>query len=109
MYVSLCPFVHLFRIAWWPSAGKELSSWLSACAVLLNAIFIVCIPLPFGVYGRMWNLIVSVPDHCLLIYFSIKFKNNIITTALECSVVKLVEGVETLLLCKYSPLAMRLL
>ena len=24
----------LFKIAWWPSAGKELSSWLSALAVL---------------------------------------------------------------------------
>ena len=25
----------LFTIAWWPSAGKELSSWLSALAVLV--------------------------------------------------------------------------
>ena len=24
----------LFRIAWWPCAGKEQSSWLFACAVL---------------------------------------------------------------------------
>ena len=24
----------LFRIAWWPCAGKEQSSWISACAVL---------------------------------------------------------------------------
>ena len=24
----------LFRIVWWPSTGKELSSWLSICAVL---------------------------------------------------------------------------
>ena len=23
----------LFMITWWPSAGKDLSSWLSACAV----------------------------------------------------------------------------
>ena len=34
----------LFRAAWRPSAGKELSSWLSACAVLLYAVLIVCIP-----------------------------------------------------------------
>ena len=26
----------LFRIAWWPSAGKELSSWISAVAVLIS-------------------------------------------------------------------------
>ena len=26
---------------------------------------------PFGFEGRMWDLIVSVPDHCLSFYFSI--------------------------------------
>ena len=25
---------------------------------------------PFGFEGRMWNLIVSVPDHCLSFYFT---------------------------------------
>ena len=25
---------------------------------------------PFGLEGRMWYLIVSVPDHCLSFYFS---------------------------------------
>ena len=27
------------------------------------------VPFPFGVWGRMWNSIVSVPDYCLFIYF----------------------------------------
>ena len=26
---------------------------------------------PFGFEGRMWDLIVSVPDHCLSFYFSL--------------------------------------
>ena len=26
---------------------------------------------PFGFEGRMWDLIVSVPDHCLSFYFSV--------------------------------------
>ena len=26
---------------------------------------------PFGFEGRMWDLIVSVPDHCLSFYFAI--------------------------------------
>ena len=26
-------------------------------------------PFPIGVWGRVWNSIVSVPDHCLFIYF----------------------------------------
>ena len=34
----------------------------------LSAVFVVRVPFPFGVWGRMWNLIVSVPDHCLFIY-----------------------------------------
>ena len=63
----------LFRVAWWSFADKELSSWLSACAVLLYAILNVCVHFPFGVYGRMRNLIVSVADHCLFVYFSKKF------------------------------------
>ena len=31
---------------------------------------IVCVTFPFGVCGRMWNAIVSVPDHFRFIYFS---------------------------------------
>ena len=60
--------VNLFRTAWWTTAGKELTSWLSACTVLLYAILIVCVPFPYGIWGRMWNSNVSVPDHCLFIY-----------------------------------------
>ena len=26
--------------------------------------------IPFGFEGRMWDLIVSVPDHCLSFYFT---------------------------------------
>ena len=34
-----------------PSAGKKLSSGLSACAVLPYAVLIVCVPFPFGLRG----------------------------------------------------------
>ena len=37
----------------WPSTGKELTSWLSACAVLHYAALIVCVPFPFAVWGSM--------------------------------------------------------
>ena len=46
---AFCSFI-LFRIAWWPPAGKELSPWLSACAVLLYAVLTVCFSFPFGVW-----------------------------------------------------------
>ena len=47
---------------------KELFSWFSA--VLLHAVLIVCFPFLFGVWSRMWNSIVLVPDRCLFIYFT---------------------------------------
>ena len=58
---------NLFRIALWPSVGKELSPRLFTCAVLVSAVLIVSVPFPFGVSGRMWNSIISVPDHYLFI------------------------------------------
>ena len=42
----------LFRIAWWTSAGKELTSWLSACAVLLYAVLIFFVFLSRMVSGE---------------------------------------------------------
>ena len=40
------------------------------CCFYFSAVIIVNVPFPFGVYGRMWNSIVSVPVHCLFIYFA---------------------------------------
>ena len=42
-----------------------LSIWHSACAILLNAVLIFRVPFPFGVWGRMFNSIESLPNHCL--------------------------------------------
>ena len=39
------------------------------CCFYFSAVLIVCVPFPFGVQGRIWNSIVSVPDRCLFIYF----------------------------------------
>ena len=66
-FLLVCDYLFIFRIALWSSAGKELTSWLSAYAVLLNAVLIVYVLFPFGVWDRMWNSIVSVPDNCLFI------------------------------------------
>ena len=50
--------------------GKELfiRSAASAFCVLLSAY--VFSYFTFGFDGRMWDLIVSVPDHCLSFYFT---------------------------------------
>ena len=40
------------------------------CCFYFSAVLIVCVPFPFDSWGRMWKSIVSVPDHCLFIYFS---------------------------------------
>ena len=39
------------------------------CCFYFSDVLIVGVPFPFGVYGRIWNSIVSVPDHCLFICF----------------------------------------
>ena len=49
--------------------GKPVHLALSSC-FLFYAVSIVCVNSPLGVRGRMWNSIVSVPDHCRFIYFS---------------------------------------
>ena len=76
----------IFKTAWWLSAGKELSSWLSICIVILDAIRCVCL-CPFYIFGWMLNLIVSVPDHCLFIYFTlpanVRFKAIILLLAIS--------------------------
>ena len=48
----------------------ERLSHQSYTVLILNAVLVVLIPLPFGVWGGMWNSIVSAPDHCLFVYFS---------------------------------------
>ena len=35
--------------SWWTSAKKELTSRLSACAVLLYAVLTVCVSFPYGI------------------------------------------------------------
>ena len=68
---------NLFRTALWPSVGKELIAFLSTvplafhlcCFFYFSVVLIVGVPFPFGVYGRMWNSTVSVPDYCLFIYY----------------------------------------
>ena len=48
---------------------EKLTSWLSACAVLFYVVLIFCVAFLYGVWGRKWISIVSVPAHCLFIYF----------------------------------------
>ena len=49
--------------------GKELFIRFTASAFRkLRSIYVFSY-FPFGFEGRMWDLIVSVPDHCLSFYF----------------------------------------
>ena len=44
------------------------------CCFYCSAVLVVRVPFPFGVWGRVWNSILSVPDHCLFIYFEQFYK-----------------------------------
>ena len=58
-----------FRTVLWQSAGKELSSWLSVCAILyLVPSFLFLVPWFLG-QGVESVLFVSVPDHLRFIYY----------------------------------------
>ena len=48
---------------------EELVSWFTASAFRKLLSMYVFSYFPFGFEGRMWDLIVSVPDHCLSFYF----------------------------------------
>ena len=62
----LCLCARLFICALWSPAGKGLTSWLS---------FVVCycefVTFPLVTIGRVWDLIVSIPDLCTLTYFKL--------------------------------------
>ena len=49
----------------WERLSRQLFTVL-----ILNAVLVVLVPLPFGAWGGMWNSFVSAPDHCLFVYFS---------------------------------------
>ena len=48
--------------------GKELFIRFTASAFRKLPLIYVFSYFPFGFEGRMWDLIVSVPDHCLSFY-----------------------------------------
>ena len=50
----------------WESVVPLAFHW---CCIYFSAALVVRVPFRFGVCGRMWNSIVSVPDHSISIYF----------------------------------------
>ena len=51
---------------------KELFIRFTASAFRKMLSINVLIYFPFGFEGRMWDIIVSVPDHCLSFYFAVE-------------------------------------
>ena len=54
----------------WPPVWKR-AVHLVYCACHLQAFvkFCGCPSFPFGIEGRVWDLIVLIPDHCLSVYY----------------------------------------
>ena len=50
--------------------GKSCSLFAASAFRKLSSIYAFSY-FPFGFEGRIWDLIVSVPDHCLSFYFTI--------------------------------------
>ena len=61
----------IFFVGGWGGGGDSaLPQQACLCCFYFSPDLIQGVPFPFGVKGRMWNSIVSVPDHCLFIYFT---------------------------------------
>ena len=60
----------LFRITWWPSSGKEMSPWLSACAVFILYRLNCMRSFPVRYLEQDVEFDCIVPDHCLVIYIA---------------------------------------
>ena len=59
------------RIAEWPPVWESaVHSVYCACLSLAFVKFCVCSSFPFGIEGRMWDVIVLIPDHWLSIYMT---------------------------------------
>ena len=62
---------YVFNAALWSPTGKGLTSWLSCVSS-----FVMLVTFPYGVLGRVWYLIVSIPDLCLITYFRTNLGHN---------------------------------
>ena len=60
------------------SVGKELFLLFAASAFRKLSSIYVFSYFPFGFEGRIWDLIVSVPDHCLSFYFDHEIISSVI-------------------------------
>ena len=77
---SCCPYLYFGSPIMWVTylgswmttylSGKELFIRFTARAFHKLLSIYVFSYLPFGIECRIWNLIVSVPNHCLSFYFS---------------------------------------
>ena len=52
--------------------GKSFILFAASAFRKLSSIYVFSY-FPFGFEGRIWDLIVSVPDHCLSFYFTILY------------------------------------
>ena len=68
-----------------------ISQYTDLCK--LSSIYVFCY-FPFGFEGRIWDLIVSVPDHCLSFYF-ITREYITVSTGTNTELLTIHEGINT--------------
>ena len=75
-HITRRPVFRYYTIKAANNKGADQTAWISrlictfVVRILQNQVFswpgsFVCVPFLLGVWGRMWNWLVSVPDHCL--------------------------------------------
>ena len=71
----------------------ERADILAHLCVLFSCVFVT---LTYGVSGHVWYLIVSIPDHCLLLYFKYPLFSKMIITQ-SCQQFGLTEGLSAIM------------
>ena len=82
---------NIFRYLTDQLSGKELFIRFTARAFRILLSMYVFSYFPFGFDGRIWDLIVSVPDHCLSFYFVSKRYDMIWTASSEFGTYRICE------------------
>ena len=70
--IATATYFSKFQVANDHLSGKELFIRFAVSAFCKLLSIYVFSYFPFGFEGRMWDLIVSVPDHCLSFYFPLQ-------------------------------------
>ena len=78
----------------WPSAERAVLLDFHLCCFYFIAVLVVRVSFPFGVWRRLWNSNVSVPDHWLFYQLTVTYMTHNLNTNRTLKDLKYSAGLE---------------